>query len=595
MEEILTSKCCLLLLFIVIIIIYTDTLYLYRFESEIIKNLNYFHGLWTAQQTRRAQLDKGDKSWQKDFLASETWRNLRMTCRGFFGYCRYVIQYADAHRAEIKFNAISPAHSNSSVIEAWFSLVRMAKQDSAPCYLAYIKNRQLINAHKALDGNKMYAGADVGVLTHGKDVGIRELSNTQKGREKRKNDLISQYENSRDEDSAISTKKFSLSAKDVLLPDSSKQELEVLESLTRMELPHGYMGRLTSLDTFHEWLRLCFDNGDVGPWFEELFLLNRTKLGAAKFNEGCRAIQDKLLHLAAKCMRKRRDKSTSFEVETHKFFKSKEFDELCGVHLFGNLGESHVGCVMLGLMLAELLLDWLALSLRWARQKSNPELFQKKQDQRLTPAEENNEVNSFVGWSIFSAMKKYVNVDEEESENECKQLLSAMCLREEDADDEYLANYYDTNMSMLNHGGLTLVSRHFFNWGKSTMQYIRDAFTVDDIQQAPKNCFKNGKKRVLQSISIRSQLVLLCKAHPLSFTSAAIDEVYNIILPKMIHARFAVVFRHWKGLHCQKHEVAFRTKMKASVKENDGKEYKKRSAAEQPDESVSDTKMMKIS
>jgi hypothetical protein len=147
---------------------------------------------------------------------------------------------------------------------------------------------------------------------------------------------------------------------------------------------------------------------------------------------------------------------------------------------------------------------------------------------------------------------------------------------------------------MLNHGGLTLVSRPFFEWGKFTMQLIRSAFTIADLLRAPASCFKEGKSLVLRNISIRSKLVILCQSNPLSFSTAAIDEVYKIILPKMIHARFAVVFRHWKSIHCEKHEVALRPKLKASVKVNNGKDYKKRPAAEQPGESVADTKMTKI-
>ena len=38
--------------------------------------------------------EEGDKTWEATFLAKETWRNLRITCRGFFEYCRNVISYA---------------------------------------------------------------------------------------------------------------------------------------------------------------------------------------------------------------------------------------------------------------------------------------------------------------------------------------------------------------------------------------------------------------------------------------------------------------------------------------------------------------------
>ncbi len=47
-----------------------------------------------------------------------------------------------------------------------------------------------------------------------------------------------------------------------------------------------------------------------------------------------------------------------------------------------------------------------------------------------------------------------------------------MIILEEDADEvlsvdeEYFAKYYGTNMSMVNCGGVMLVSSYFFEWGK---------------------------------------------------------------------------------------------------------------------------------
>ena len=418
----------------------------------------------------------------------------------------------------------------------------------ASYYAAYARNRQMVKAQDALNKNrnKMYSEDDVGEITAGNDVDIPELIKFKKSRETKKDALITEYEKNRAKESTNDTNKFSLTAEDASLSDSSAQEKEALRILTAAQLPKGYMARLTELDTFHQWARLCIDNNDVGKWFDELFRLTSTKDGSFQFNIGCRAIQDKLLRIAARCMRKRCDGNTSFEADAHN-------DEICGAHLPGNLGKSHPGCMLLGLMLEELLVDWLALALRMFRERNNPELFRQKQND-IKPAEANNEVNSFVGWSIFSAMKKFVDTDENELDTECKELLKSMSLSEADAykDEEYLAKYYDTNMSMLNHGGLTLVSKQFFEWGKLTMKTIRDAFTLDHIQRAPRNCFNDGKRRVLQNKSIHSHFLFACKSIPSFLSHAAMNKVYHIILPKMIHARFAVVFRDWKQLHCQK-------------------------------------------
>ena len=52
--------------------------------------------------------------------------------------------------------------------------------------------------------------------------------------------------------------------------------------------------------------------------------------------------------------------------------------------------------------------------------------------------EENSEVNRFVGWSLFSLMKKFSDKDEDV---DCVKLLSSMIFRERQMDDEYLNKY----------------------------------------------------------------------------------------------------------------------------------------------------------
>mmetsp|Transcript_20899 Transcript_20899/g.34171 ORF Transcript_20899/g.34171 Transcript_20899/m.34171 type:complete len:86 (+) Transcript_20899:239-496(+) len=59
------------------------------------------------------------------------------------------------------------AHSNSSILEAWFAAVRNTKQDSATRYQHYVANKDMekANADVAWGGNKMYSPGDVGELS----------------------------------------------------------------------------------------------------------------------------------------------------------------------------------------------------------------------------------------------------------------------------------------------------------------------------------------------------------------------------------------------------------------------------------------------
>ena len=105
-----------------------------------------------------------------------------------------------------------------------------------------------------------------------------------------------------------------------------------------------------------------------------------------------------------------------------------------------------------------------------ARKIRNPKLFQIKTNRKMTTGEENSEVNRFFGWAIFSTMKRFTtdsstHLNKISTSAAKKSILLDMMLREREIDDEYMSKYYDEHISLLNRGGLTLVSGPFFKFG----------------------------------------------------------------------------------------------------------------------------------
>ena len=245
----------------------------------------------------------------------------------------------------------------------------------------------------------------------------------------------------------------------------------------------------------------------------------------------------------------------SFEYDLHAFHRSPVFSRLCQSELPGTLSDSHPGCVILCLCLARFHSVWLKDALYEVRNIRNPELFQKKMNCKMTTAEENSEVNQFFGWSIYSTMKKvtsasstHLNIISTNADK--KRILLDMMLREREIDDEYMDNYYDGHLSLLNRGGLTLVSSPFFEFGKKILNKVRNAFDAEALERHPKTAFKNGKKQVMNNAHLQTEFMQLCKERSLSTENAA--SVYPVFLRKVVHARFAVVFRAWKEEHVRK-------------------------------------------
>ena len=166
-----------------------------------------------------------------------------------------------------------------------------------------------------------------------------------------------------------------------------------------------------------------------------------------------------------------------FEYDLHEFHCPEEFALICWNVLPGRLADSHPGCVMLCLSLAQMHSAWLKDALFDARKERNLELLQKKTNVCLSMAEENSKVNRFLGCAFFSSTKRYSGVLS--THVNCKEVLLSMMMCAREIDDEYIEKYYDSHMAFSNRGGLTVVEKTFLEWGKILLSKITGAYFLD--------------------------------------------------------------------------------------------------------------------
>ena len=135
--------------------------------------MDYFDSMCQQQLERQ---EEGIDNWDKMFLdLGKTWCNIRKTCKGFIAYCRAAIQYAATNREKIpKCVSVAVAHSNSSVLEAWFSLVRGMNFDSATAYEGGVGNITMQNTC-SLKTNRMYCTTQAGKIIGYKAIGPAEV------------------------------------------------------------------------------------------------------------------------------------------------------------------------------------------------------------------------------------------------------------------------------------------------------------------------------------------------------------------------------------------------------------------------------------
>ena len=474
-----------------------------------------------------------------------------------------MIEMADKWKGYIpKFSCISPAHSNTSVLEAWFSLVRKENLDDAVNYPAVVANKKMAKTIKALHNNKCYTSDEVGELSIGKIIGPRQLINFYEQRKKKVAALISKYKTSRTHN-LEATRVFSDSVVEAIPKKKKDHEKNVLHLLAKKKLDSGFLLELLVDCEFKHWLRLSRGN-TTESWFNNL-LEDMIELSiSSAFDQACRMMMDMMFEFAVKAMNGRRNDELSYECDLHEYHRSNEFDLLCLNYLPGNLSQKHSCCAMLFISLSEIFSSMLKDALLEERERRNPELFVVANAQSLSAAEKNNEVNSFLGWAIQSTLKKRQYTKEDEKTCVPKSILRSIRMLERDIDEDYLESCYDMNMAMVNLGGLTLVSKSFFNWGRDLMELIRSSLTEKTIDLDPKNCFDKAETDIMANKKLKAEFIQLCDQVCEAAGVAHIEEVYKILVPKTCHARFSVVLKRWKENNVKRHgQLALRVQLKA--------------------------------
>ena len=184
-----------------------------------------------------------------------------------------------------------------------------------------------------------------------------------------------------------------------------------------------------------------------------------------------------IFDITVKSLEQQTNDQSLFGYDLHEFYPSGDFSLICWKILPGRLADSRPGCVMLCLSLARMHSAWLKDALFDVRKERNPELFQKKTNIGLSMAEENSEVNRFLGWAIFSSMKRNNGVSCTHVNQ--KKVLLSMMMREREIDDEYIEKYYDSHMAFSNRGGLTVVEKTFLESGNILSSKITGVYFLD--------------------------------------------------------------------------------------------------------------------
>ena len=281
----------------------------------------------------------------------------------------------------------------------------------------------------------------------------------------------------------------------------------MVERLLQETVEHSFISCLFSDQYFLQWGRLSL-NHSLHMWIHSLVIAGRTETGSKTLNYFCQQVITQYLKIMIASIKiRRKTEYTSYETGVWVFLCSDQFRNTAERTLPKSMHISNYrpGCVVLAMCLNRNMERMTREALTASLKQRSPSLFEKTVGDSLTPMEKNGEVNRFLGWAIFSTQKKF-----EDDQPEHK-ILNAMHCKLDDLDTHYIEKYYDRHMSMLNTGGMTLVSGEFFEWGRKVMDVVRKKISHDLFQRDPKKGLDREKTAILKDECLRNAFSEICK------------------------------------------------------------------------------------
>ena len=108
-----------------------------------------------------------------------------------------------------------------------------------------------------------------------------------------------------------------------------------------------------------------------------------------------------------------------------------------------------------------------------------------------------------------------------------------------------------TTTLLLNNGGLTIVNKTFFEWGKQVMDTIRHNFNIGILELDPKHAFETAKKSILSEKLLKARFMTIYHHEKLCSKTVA-AEVYTSILTKNNPCQVCSCFPILEGTNCRK-------------------------------------------
>jgi len=574
-------------------------------EAEMKVCLKYFE-TWRESTLKRKNLDK---DWEKGCVSGQTFNNLRIQIAGFFQYARYILNEDNS------VDFVPFLYSNQSSLESHFSQMRAKGADTPQKYIAAAVCNNSIDVKKGLTSNKCYNEAadeneqQVPFVAMEKSLETKIIQ-----RQKGIADMIVALK-SRDFNKCNNLNLKVMDGKSycLYLLENKKYEKTtrddekyvkafqlVFNKINCKKIHTNFLVYLLANTNIEDCAVAAHGSGSPSAsWFQRVLSIDNLQ-DIQLFNTACQRIVANILVLFRR---------TCFVSERNKFSSLwyLVFDAIDRGGMFGDSGP--FSCLPPLLKSNQTGLYWMVEKLvqiveGWIYESREEEINTSTQNIQITSLTQkdlelrNQEVNGFFGYAIAMVIKKYDNklrraqyiVDEKEMAK-----LSLICAYLRDMrilhkqallNKEYMETCYSNIDKMNNHGGLSLVSPHYFDFAIFLVSSIRLEVTEEKILERKNksyvmavNIILEKKRALLRSKFDKCLREDMAKKYS-SIEQQTRDAIFEDIIKKTVRSIFNCVMktvienktgRYAEGSTKDSHRSSIRHKYANTQMKTDGK------------------------
>ena len=523
-----------------------------RIRKRIEYILKWFTEWFNQRDIRKQDLNQEIRTnWEKSVMSIITFQVMHLGEFGFLGYAEYILDNCpDVYYVPV-------LHSNTSSLEAHFSLMRWYGADTASKYSFSVNIVDNQKSMSRLKANGMYDPHE--------ERFVKKISLTG-NRSEEKDKIILECQKIRESELSIHVFDFWLDESKFIKCADTWNELK--KSLVR----GSYKNHLLQNTDLKEYLKagLMTEQGKCIKYF----LLSTDIEEELLFNRVCQQLMTNIFFAMVNAVQNATTKlESSFWYNLFQFLSSDIF-----THILMSLPpkmRNRKFLASIHLCLTQIFTELMHES---AVKDNSTEAVSGYSTMHTT-----SEIHRFVGWSVKSrkgvvekalvarrtTTKKSVNLLRSFLDE--KYILNLIGTSEEKVKDdvEFMENYYPVVDKIYNRGGLTLISKNFMKWAQVLVTAINLHINETKIQQVKDDVMNNARKMILNNATI-----FKCFINSFEEVTHIKNDVYvrchKGIVMKCMKARAKTVFKffneNYLGHYSKRLNVEFRKSLQVSAK-----------------------------